>query len=117
MPLYKKKKTLISSTDIVRVRDIEVLGPSTTRVMEIDNFAGRTVKWIIDIVDDLNDHFSSLEILSTRNDIDVEYTSYALIGKDIDFSADIFTDGLVTYLEITNNELTPLLVSVASIIP
>lgn len=84
-------------------------------ILEIQN--STTIKWLVTIMDDVNNRMSSCEVLAgyKKGSNDPSFTRYGTIGDRIHYAVSVtYQDGNLS-LQLINNESTDLTVSIVRI--
>jgi hypothetical protein len=93
---------------------ITIPASSTVALYSIVPAGNLSLKFIISAVDNVNGNFASSEVLGAFKLLDnsVDHTHYALIGDRIKYQPNLVYSGPDVQLNIVNNEVNPLTVSV-----
>lgn len=92
-----------------------VIGNGVTTVVDyLDSSVTKTVKWLIELVNNDTNKINSYEILAVNNfDTDVVFNRYAIVGNKINHNVAASINGTNIELLITNNELVNITYKIA----
>ena len=104
-------KSLMSSAGGFETSNGVILNGNTNI---IDATLERTVKWIVEIVDNTNEKVNSYEILATNSfNNDTFFNKYSMVGDKIKHIVEVNLNGSSMEINITNNELIDLTYKIA----
>lgn len=108
--LHQHTRTGIPGTVVT---NIQVPASSTVVVDSVSEQYNRSVKWVVTVVNQPASKIQAFEILAVNKfGVDVNYTKYSTVGDKINNTVDVVIMLGNIELQLTNNEITPLLINI-----
>jgi len=102
---------------IVEHSQVTIAAGATSILMSTAPSDNLGVKYIVSVVDTVNDRFAASEVMGTYKAIDssVSHNQYNILGDDIDYTPNVTFTSPDVELKVTNNDVNPITVTVTRI--